>query len=243
MRLGALLVGAEPQMVAERARELEGEGFDSIWSPHAMGRGFMMLDPFVMLSVAAASTARVEIGTAILQIPLYNPTDLALKAMSLQQVSGGRFVFGVGAGSTQSDYTIHGADFEGRFAAFEDCLAQLRSTFADGSAHGGTIGATGGPPLFFGTWGKNVERAANEFDGWIASGMHRTPAQCIDAIERYRASGGSRAMVSTIRILPDTDLGEMKDTLAAYAEAGFDDAVVMPMKPVPLAQIRALVPA
>ena len=122
-------------------------------------------------------------------------------------------------------------------------MQQLRETLSDGSANGGSIGASGGPPIYFGTWGKNVERAASEFDGWIASGMHRTPEQCAAAIERYRAAGGSRAIVTTIRLLPDTDFGEMADTLAGYADAGFDDAIVMNLSGKSLAQVRALVPA
>lgn len=227
MRLGALLVGRDPQKLHEEARQLEDEGYDSLWSAQAMGRGFFMTDPFIALSVAAGVTQRVELGTAILQLPLYNPTDVALKAMSLQRVSGGRFLLGVGAGSTESDFSIHGAAFSERFETFAQSLSNLRETMSAGTAHDGSIGASGGPPLFFGTWGKNVARAANEFDGWIASGMHRTPEQCRSAIEVFREAGGQRAIVSTIRVMPDTDLGEMKDILAAYAEAGFDDAVVM----------------
>ena len=242
MKLGALIMSPDASQLAEMAREMEGEGFDGIWSAHAMGRGFMMIDPFVSLSVAAGVTERVELGTAILQLPIYNPTDVALKALSLHQVSGGRFVLGVGAGSTESDYAIHGEDFSSRFQAFETKLGELRATFADGSAQSGNIGASGGPPIFFGTWGKNVARAANEFDGWIASGMHRTPEQCAAANIEYRAAGGGRAIVTTIRIMPDTDLGEMRETLAGYAEAGFDDAIVMNLSGKPLAEIRSLVP-
>ena len=243
MKLGALIMSPDPSQLADTARALEGEGFDGIWSAHAMGRGFMMIDPFVALSVAAGVTERVELGTAIWQLPIYNATDTALKAMSLHQVSSGRFILGVGAGSTESDYAIHNEDYAARFKNFEKCLTELRAAFADGSAGGGNIGSTGGPPIFFGTWGKNVARAANEFDGWIASGMHRTPEECAEANVGYRAAGGSRAIVTTIRIMPDTDLGEMKDTLAGYAAAGFDDAVVMNLSGKPLAEIRALVPA
>ncbi len=241
MRLGALLVGRDPENLHEEARQLEGDGYDSIWSAQAMGRGFFMTDPFVALSVAAGVTQRVELGTAILQVPLYNSTDIAVKAMSLNRVSGGRFLLGIGAGSTKSDYAIHGEAFSERFSRFDECLADLRATLADGSAHGGSIGASDGPPLLFGTWGKNVQRAAHEFDGWIASGMHRTPEQCAAAIEVYRGSDGGRAIVSTIRVMPDTDLGELKETLAAYAEAGFDDAVVMILAEGKTSQVRALV--
>ena len=238
MQLGALLVPGSD--IAEQARRLEGEGYAGIWSAQAMGRGFMMADPFIALSVAAGATERVELGTAILQLPLYNPTDVALKAISLQQASNGRFRLGVGAGSTESDYLVHGAEFSARFRVFEATLARLRETLADGTAGGGNIGTSGGPPLFFGTWGRNVARAAAEFDGWIASGMHRTPAQCASALAGFRAAGGGRAVVSTIQVRPDADMGELRDTLQAYRDAGFDDAVVMVFQPEQLPAVRAL---
>ena len=246
MRLGALLTPGNPAQLAQQAIQLEAAGFDSIWSAQAMGRGFLMVDPFVALSVAAGVTQKVELGTAILQLPLYNATDSALKAMSLHLVSGGRFLLGVGAGSTESDYTIHRQDFAQRFQVFEEGLQQLRQTLADGSANGGNIGTEGVPPqsapqMLYGTWGKHVARAATEFDGWIASGMHRTPEQCAEAIVGYRKASGQRAVVSTIRVMPDTDLGALGDTLAAYAAAGFDDAVVMVLGDTPLNEIRKLV--
>ena len=85
----------------------------------------------------------------------------------------------------------------------------------------------GGPPLFLGTWGRGVERAAREFDGWIASASYRTTDQVIDAHGRFRAAGGGRAVVSTIQLPPGVDLGVARERLARFAEAGFDDAVVL----------------
>ncbi len=249
MRLGALLTvtdGSHPRQLADQARDLEAAGFSSIWSAQAMGRGFMMVDPLLALTAAATVTEQAELGTAILQLPLYNASDIALKAFSLQLLSGNRLLLGVGAGSTEADYQVHRQDFKTRFKVFEERLQQLRDTFADGSANGGNLAppepVRGGAPLFFGTWGKNVARAANEFDGWIASGMHRTPEECAQALQGYRTAGGQRAVVSTIIITPDTDLAEMRDRLSGYADAGFDDAVVMIMPGGPsLDEVRALV--
>ena len=249
MRLGALLTptnDSNPNALADQAKAFEAAGYTSIWSAQAMGRGFLMTDPFIALSVAAAVTSKVELGTAILQLPIYNPTDVALKAFSLMQVSGGRFLLGVGAGSTESDYVIHGEEFGARFDRFNKCLAELRETLASGAAKGGEIkpgtNLVGGPPLFYGTWGKNVARAAREFNGWIASGMHRTPDECATALIDYRAGGGKRAIVSTIQVHSKTDLGELGNRLEGFEAAGFDDAVVMilPGGP-PIDDVRALI--
>ena len=48
-----------------------------------MGRGFMLTDPFIVLTTAAAVTEKVELGTAIPQLPLYDPVDIAIKSFSL----------------------------------------------------------------------------------------------------------------------------------------------------------------
>jgi len=249
MRLGALLTPADvskPHHLVEEAKAIEAAGFDSLWSAHAMGRGFMMHDPLTALAAAAAVTSRVELGTAILQLPIYHPTDIALKVLTLRQIAGDRVLLGVGAGSTESDYVIHEADFKNRFSDFDASLTKLRQTLSTGTAGGGNIAVPpnlqGGPPIFFGTWGRNVARAATEFDGWIASGMHRSPEECAEALAGYREAGGGRAVVSTILVTAETDLSALKDRLQGYQHAGFDDAVVMiyPGGPT-FEQVRSLV--
>ena len=250
MRMGALLGPildpGQPNALAEQARTFAGEGYTSLWSAQAIGRGFMMTDPLIALTVAASVTEDVEIGTAVLQIPLYDPMDLANRIFSLQQIAGDRFIFGVGAGSTAADYAVHERPYEQRFTAFEQTLSALRQILATGKRGEASLSpwpdVAGGPPLYYGTWGKGVARAAEEFDGWIASGMHRTPAQVAEAAGRYDAAGGGRSIVTTIQVSGQTDLGELKEAFSVYAEAGFDDAVVMllPGAPTP-AEVRRLV--
>ena len=147
------------------------------------------------------------------------------------QIAGDRLLLGVGAGSTQADYALHDQDFRQRFQQLEVSLESLRQGFESGLVGSGDVGLPpnlkGGPPLLLGTWGQNVKRAATEFDGWIASGMHRTSAECGEALKTYRAAGGQRAIVSTIVVTGNTDIGNLREQLKSYAEAGFDDAVLM----------------
>ncbi|MDE0348985.1 MAG: LLM class flavin-dependent oxidoreductase [Gammaproteobacteria bacterium] len=250
MRLGALLGpvpgDAPPTLLAEQARMLAGEGFESLWSAQAVGRGFMMTDPFVALGVAATVAEDVEVGTAVVQAPLYEPMDLAHRVFSLQQVSGDRLVLGVGAGSTASDFGAFGRPFETRFEDFTTCVEALREIFQTGAGAAGNLSpwpsVLGGPPLLFGTWGHGVERAAGEFDGWIASAHYRTEEQVVEAHRRYREAGGGRAVVSTIMLPAGTDLGELRERLGRFADAGFDDAVVFPLPGGPRpAAVRRLV--
>jgi len=126
-------------------------------------------------------------------------------------------------------------------------MTSLREIFSSGALGASSLSpwpsVVGGPPLFLGSWGHGVERAATEFDGWIASANYRTPDQVVAALRRYRSAGGGRAIVSTIQVAPDADLGKLGAMLAQFADAGFDDAVVMflPGAPEPSA-VRALVP-
>jgi len=239
MRLGALLgpivqstTGASSRFLAEQARTFEDEGFDSLWSVQAIGRGFAITDPFIALAIAAAATESVEIGTAVVQVPLYHPVDLAHRVFSLMQVCGDRFLFGVGAGSTQKDFDALGRDYTTRFSTFSQRVTELRRIFADGKLDDVELSpwpaVRGGPPMLLGAWsGSGVERAARTYSGWIASAAYRSPAEVISALQRFRAAGGRRAVVSTIQLGPTTDLGATRAMLNEFACAGFDDAVVM----------------
>ncbi len=250
MRLGAIigLLSSHPQPtdLAEQAKRYAGEGFDSLWMAQAVGRGFMIPDPFTALATAATATTAVELGTAILQLPLYQPTDLAHRIFSVMQICGERLTLGVGVGSTETDFIAFGQSYADRFKTFDTTLAQLKTLLAEGKNENCDLTpwktVVGGPSLVLGTWGAGVERAAKDFEGWVASAFYRTADQVIDALGRYRAAGGQRAMVSTIQLTADHDLGQARDIIQRFAQAGFDDAIVLlrPGGPSP-AEVRALV--
>jgi alkanesulfonate monooxygenase SsuD/methylene tetrahydromethanopterin reductase-like flavin-dependent oxidoreductase (luciferase family) len=241
VRLGATLAHlspAPPFAVADWARRLVGAGFESLWTPQIIGRGSLVPDPFVTLAVAATATEDVEVGTATVQVPLHHPADLTHRILSLLSVCGDRLSLGVSPGSTAVDYATFDRDYAARFRTFDESLARLRVLLAHGRDD-----RAGGPPLLLGSWGTKVERAAHEFDGWLASAYRRTPEEIIAAHERYRAAGGRRAIVCAIPLSGRDALGPTGELLQRYAEAGFDDAVVLigPGGPDP-ELVRALLP-
>ncbi|MDD7940828.1 LLM class flavin-dependent oxidoreductase [Actinomycetospora lutea] len=234
VRLGATLVHLSPgppYAVAGWARRLVGAGFESLWSPEVIGRGSLVPDPFVALATAAAVTDEVELGTATVQVPLHHPAELAHRVLSLASVAGDRLTLGVSPCSTEADFALLDRDHTARFRTFREQVPRLRALLA---------GSGPVPPLLLGSWGASVERAAREFDGWLASGHRRTPDEIVEAHGRFRAAGGGRAVVCAV---PVTDPGETRAALQRYAEAGFDDAVVLlePGGPEP-EQVRALYP-
>lgn len=250
MRLGATLVHlgeAPPFAIARWAERLVGAGFESLWAPHVLGRGSLVPDPFVTLAVAAAVTADVELGTATVQVPLYHPVDLAHRVLSLMSVCGERLTLGVSPGSTNTDFATLDRDFSRRFATLRQTTDRLRTLLADGRDDHAVLTAQAParsrPAFLLGSWGANVERAAREFDGWLASGYRRSPDQIVAAHDRFRAAGGRRAIVCAVPLNSAADLEPTREALARYEQAGFDDAVVLigPHGPDPEA-VRALLP-
>ena len=118
--------------IAELARALEERGFDSLFVPEHThipasrkspfpGGGELPKryshthDPFVALSFAAATTKTLTIGTGILLVPQHEPLVTAKAIASLDQLSGGRFVFGIGGGWNVEEMENHGARYQTRF--------------------------------------------------------------------------------------------------------------------------------
>jgi alkanesulfonate monooxygenase SsuD/methylene tetrahydromethanopterin reductase-like flavin-dependent oxidoreductase (luciferase family) len=255
MRLGVTMpLGTTGQPLTrdaliDGARAIEASGLDSAWCFDAIGRGFILPDPLIALSVAATVTTRVELGTCILQVPLRRPVELAHRILTASLLCGGRLLLGVGAGSTRGDFDAVGVDFDTRMRQMDDALALMRRLWV-----GERVGAAaltpwpttvGGPKLLIGSWsGKHwIPRAAKEFDGWIASGAKTSFATLAEGIRRYRDAGGTRAIVTNIAVDLDaattamTDDGPFqlrcdpvtaRERLRRLADLGFDDAILVP---------------
>ena len=250
MKLGVLLAPindpSQQKWIAEQATRFEALGYNSLWTAQAMGRGFMMTDPLLTLATAAAVTRTIRLGTAVLQLPLYTTLELAHRIFSLQQLCGPRLNIGLGAGSTAADFEVAGKVYGTRFSDFRDQHKALKTALETGKHHGSDLSPwphlLGGPPLFLGSWGNGVEMAAQDFDGWIASAHYRSTEEIIDAHARYRAFGGKTAIVSTLQLTQETDLGALRRQLLAFSDAGLDETAVMflPGGPKPEEVIRLL---
>lgn len=271
MRLGVILPSTNPDGSAftgatliTYARTIERVGFESLWCFDAIGRGSMLPDPLIAVSVAATATTRLVVGTCILQVPLRRPVELAHRILTAHLVCQGRLLLGVGAGSTRTDFDAIGLDYAQRMRLFEEALPVLRRLW-----NGEQVGAAnltpwpatrGGPPLLIGSWGGQrwIPRAAQEFDGWIASAAMTNFTTLAAGIQRYRAAGGTRAIVTNIAVdltapttvLPDDAPFHLRCTpeaaaarLQRLADLGFDDVILYHRSPTEreLIALRALV--
>jgi len=246
---GGPLTGAT---LLESARRVERLGFDSVWFFDAIGRGFILPDPLIGVSVAAAVTSRVEIGTCVLQVPLRNPVELAHRILTAHLVCNGRLLLGVGAGSTSTDFAALGLDFASRMRTLEAALPLMRRLWRGEKVGEAELtpwpGAVGGPPILVGSWAgaRWIPRAAQEYDGWIASAAKTSLAALTDGIARYRAAGGKRAIVTNIALDLHAPTAPLDDRapfhlrcapeaaarrLWQLRELGFDDAVLVVRAP------------
>ena len=255
MRLGINLPyrrgdGSAPNAaeIMARARLIEELGFEGIWIGDTVGRwNFAGLDTLQWLTAAACGTQRIELGTAVLQLPLRAPVELAQRLMTLQALSGGRFIAGIGSGSTAKDFEAVGMPFEDRFRLLREGASTVKRLLNGETVDGKSISpwpnVRGGPPIVLGAWGSGrwVERAAREYEGWMASGLNTSYNALAEGIKRYRAAGGTgRTLVATVNAnlrapsAPfDADASfnlncspaEAAERLAKVAEMGFDDVL------------------
>jgi probable F420-dependent oxidoreductase len=143
---------------ATLARLVEERGFESLWfpehthiptsrkTPYPAGGELPPMysrtyDPFVALAVAAAATERLKLGTGICLIVERDPITTAKEVASIDTLSGGRFLFGVGAGWNREEMQNHGTDPRRRFSVMRERVEAMKAIWADDEAeyHGSHV--------------------------------------------------------------------------------------------------------
>src|SRR5215510_10290763 len=133
---------ADPKVAARVARAAESAGFESLWvgehvvlpdpqaPPSPVPPLTLMLDPTVALTFLAAHTETVRLGTGIIILPQRNPLVLAKELASLDVLSGGRLIFGIGVGYLKPEFRALGAPFADRGAVTDEHLAAMRAIWS-----------------------------------------------------------------------------------------------------------------
>src|SRR4051794_6312108 len=140
------IAGHTRDRIADLARQVESRGFAGLWVTDSFGRGRATLDPVVLMSVIAAVTNRIEIGTCVLQVPVRHPVELAHRIQSLHAMTGDRLQLGLGCGSTQADFDLVGADYTQRFKALMPALDTMRRALGGATPARGTPTPRPPPP-------------------------------------------------------------------------------------------------
>jgi alkanesulfonate monooxygenase SsuD/methylene tetrahydromethanopterin reductase-like flavin-dependent oxidoreductase (luciferase family) len=221
--------------LAERAA---GLGFDSIW----VGDSLLARprhDPLTLLAAVAARVPRVELGTAVLLPALRNPVVLAQQVATLDQISQGRVILGVGiatdVANIRSEFAAAGVPFEKRVGRVLEGMQLCRALWTgkpvtwDGRWKvEGTLGPTphrpGGPPWWIaGALPASLERAGRHFDGWIPNGpdAKRYAEQWAEIRAIARSAGrdpGALVGSMYLTVALDEDVSRADAKLAAYLE-------------------------
>jgi alkanesulfonate monooxygenase SsuD/methylene tetrahydromethanopterin reductase-like flavin-dependent oxidoreductase (luciferase family) len=179
-------------------------GFAGLWVQDSLGRGQPTVDPLLLLAALCGTTKTIELGTCVLQVPLRHPVELAHRAQSLHLLSGGRFMFGVGSGSTRTDFEAVGADFDTRFKTLTSSLDMMRQAWRGEPVVGPALslwpGSEGSPPLLLGAWrsARWIDLAARLCQGWIASGIYSEWDDVQTGVRMYRQAGGKRIVLANV---------------------------------------------
>ncbi len=170
------------------ARQVEDAGFDSIWlGDHLLyrntdGSARGPWEAWSMMAALAAATERVEIGPLVSPTAFHSPVMLAKKAVTVDEISGGRLILGLGAGWNQVEYDAFGFPFDHRASRFIEAYTIIRRLLAGERVdHSGeyyrVVGAEihpagprpDGPPTMIGSMGERVLAATLPYvDAWNA---------------------------------------------------------------------------
>ncbi len=254
MHVGVAMFCTDYSIAAtELAVALEDRGFESLWFPEhshiplsrdsEFPRGgdlpkkyYDVMDPFVVAGAAAAVTTTLKVATGICLVPQRDPIQTAKQVASIDQVSSGRFLFGVGAGWNADEMANHGTDFKQRNAVMKERIAAMRAIWTQTKPeyHGEHVDF--GPMM---TWPKPVQsphppvlvggglpygarRALDYGDAWMPH-AGRPTYRLLDKLDEFREMEKVAG-----RSLPISAFGVEHDPAEwpAYQDAGIERIII-----------------
>jgi len=248
--------------ILETALAAEALGYDSIWvSDHVVVPdhhnifGEVFYDPLISLGFIASATSRIELGTSVLVLPYRNPLVLAKSVSSLDALSEGRVILGVGSGWLKEEFKALGVDYSKRGKMTDEYIEIMKELWTSGSPsyEGEHFSFTGirfepkpvqkpHPPIWVGgESGRSIERAVKHGDGWHPVGL--TPEEMGAKMREVRSLLSDERKESFVMSLrrnveinearefgPEETLrgglGKIRDGIEAYREAGVDHLIL-----------------
>jgi probable F420-dependent oxidoreductase len=279
MRVGAFYFPTDYGInIAELAKALEDRGFDSLFVPEHThipasrkspfpGGGELPKryshthDPFVALSFAAAATRKLKLGTGILLVPQHEPIVTAKSIASLDQLSGGRFIFGIGGGWNVEEMENHGARYGTRFKQMREHVLAMKELWAkDEASFAGEFvkfdrvwswpkpAQRPHPPIILGGETDHTLRRVIEYcDGWFP--RPRGGFDVVQGVTRLRQmaekAGRNPSTLTTIvfgaandaKVLESYGKAGIESTLLAIPDEGRDEILRYLDKIAPLAKV------
>ena len=254
---------ASPEHIVRIARAVEAAGFDSLWTfdhvvlrpdqgsdyPYTEDGRFLIpaetpfLEPLTLMTYVAAVTERVELGTAVLVLPMRAPVLHAKWIATLDHLAGGRVILGAGVGWWKEEFEALSMPFDRRGARMDEYLAVLRDLWENeiGSFEGEFYNTAGWycrpqPPRRVPIWlggnhPRQLARAGRLADGYLANpAMLDTIEADWDRVRQTASDHGRDASalklgINRITILEDGGLEAAAERLGEMREIGFDHAI------------------
>ncbi|MFT4563187.1 MAG: putative F420-dependent oxidoreductase [Gammaproteobacteria bacterium] len=252
------------------AKALEARGFESLWygehthipasraTPYPLGgplpkEYIHMMDPFVSLGAAAAVTEKLKLGTGVCLVIERDVITLAKEVATLDVISGGRVLFGIGGGWNKEEMENHGTPFDHRFAILREKVEALKALWTeDESTYEGKYVSFDRvwsypkpiqkphPPILAGFYSElGRKRVARYCDGWMPldAVIEDIPGSVADVRKRMEDIGRDPATLDlSIWTTPGIDPDESK--LAELKEAGVNRVVIFS----PVAEAETVLP-
>jgi probable F420-dependent oxidoreductase len=256
MKIGAVMFFTTDSMQpAPLARAMEERGFESLWVPEhthipsslrsaypasgGLVRAYYeLMDPFLALNTAATVTSKLKVGTGIALITQRDPIVTAKMVSSIDQLSAGRFLFGVGNGWNQDEIENHGTAFQSRHKLARERVEAMKTIWAEEEPeyHGEFVSfgkmkqwpkpfQKPHPPIIVGgAFPYAARRAVRYGDGWIPRDdwLDRDGVEVLDKFRAMAEEAGrdpASLSISTFRVRDDLE------RLKRYRELGIDRVV------------------
>ncbi len=258
MKIGLFGIGSgpcgDPEVARDAARAAEAAGIESLWTgehvvlpdpqapPSPAPPAFPMLHPSTILAYLAGVTERVKLGTGIVLLPQRNPVVLAKELASLDVVSGGRLLFGLGVGYLEPEFRALGVPFEGRGARADEYIDAMKALWTqDEPSFDGRYVKFGGiqarprpvqqphPPFIIGGMSDAAyRRATARGNGWYGFALDVDgTAKAIEGLREAAKRVERPDALGTLEISVTPIASPDRDTLARLEELGVDRVIPM----------------
>ena len=260
MKVGLMIFPTDYSMQpTDLAIEAEARDFESIWLPEHShiptsrkspwpGGGVLpkyyyeSYDPFVSLGAAAAVTKRIKLATGICLIVERDPIHTAKEVSTVDRLSSGRFIFGVGGGWNAEEMANHGTAFETRFKLMRECILAMKEIWTQPKTkYSGEfvkfdemmqwpkpVQKPHPPIVVGGGFPHGAKRAIAYGDGWMPIGGRTDPLEVLPQFRKMAQDAGRDTASLSVSIF---DAPKDLEVLKRFRDAGIDRVVLsMPSK-------------
>ncbi len=246
---------ADPDAMIDAARHAEAAGIESLWTgehvvlpdprvdPSPVPPHYPMVDPAVALAFVAAETERILLGTGIIILPQRNPLVLAKEFGSLDYLSKGRLLFGIGVGYLKPEFDAIGVPFDNKGPRSDEWIDAMRALWTEDkpSFNGRFVSFSKinayprpvqrPPPVHVGGWSPGAyKRSVERGNGWYGFALdHDGARKCIEGVRDAEKRYKRPAELGPLEISVTPPAGEIDaGSVQRFSDLGVDRLILLP---------------